>query len=138
MDRPSFVAEEIPHGRSGSTVKGAGIWQILVKDFVKSGLTSAKVNIGERDYKQAYASLAHAIKVMGLREEIRAVRRNAVASVYLQRIPVASETTSSGGNGNGNGHKAEDEPQAATVPVEPAVLAAPDVTEEDAPQSNVA
>lgn len=97
MDKPSFVAEEIPHGRSGSTVKGAGIWQVLIKEFMESGLQSAKVNIGDRDYKQAYASLAHAIKVMNLREKVRAVRRNAVESVYLQLIP---------SNGNGDGSHA--------------------------------
>ena len=99
MDKPSFVADEIPHGRSGSTVKGMGIWQMLVKEFMASDLTSAKVNIGDRDYRQAYASIAHAIKVMDLREEVRAVRRNAVASVYLQRIPESERPT------------AEDEPQ---------------------------
>ena len=86
MDKPSFVAEEIPHGRSGSTVKGAGIWQTLVKEFAESGIESARVNIGTRDYKQAYASIAHAIKIMELREKVRAVRRNANQAVYLERI----------------------------------------------------
>ena len=95
-EKPTFVAEEIPHGRSGSTIKGAGIWQVLVREFDDSGIQSAKVHIGERDYKQAYASLAHAIKVMGLRDSIRAVRRNQVEAVYLQRIPH-----------NGNGHGEE-------------------------------
>ena len=104
MDKPSFVAEEIPHGRSGSTVKGAGIWQTLVKEFMADTVTSAKVNIGDRDYKQAYASIAHAIKVMGLREEVRAVRRNAVASVYLQRISEAERNLA-----EGNGFHAEGE-----------------------------
>jgi hypothetical protein len=93
MDKPTFVEAEIPHGRSGSTVKGAGIWQVLVREFNDSGLASAKVATGERNFKQAYASLAHAIKVMGLSDSIRAVRRNQVESVYLQRIPH-----------NGNGH----------------------------------
>ena len=86
MDKPSFVPEEVPFGRSGSTIKGAGIWQTLIKEFLDSNVQSAKVNIGDRDYKQAYASLAHAIKVMELRDTVRAVRRNAMASVYLQRV----------------------------------------------------
>ena len=106
-ETPTFVAEEIPHGRSGSTIKGAGIWQTLVRDFVASGLPSARVQTGDRDFKQVYASLAHAIKVLELRDSIRAVRRNAVEAVYLQRIPH---------NGNGNGH--HDEVPTAEVPAD--------------------
>ena len=96
MSKPTFVAEEIPHGRSGSTAKGAGIWQVLVKEFEASGLETAIVNIGDRDFKQAYASISHAIKVVGLSDRVRAVRRNQVGSVYLQRITALP----AGGNGS--------------------------------------
>jgi len=87
MEDLSFVAEPIPYGRSGSTVKGEGTWQTLIRQFVESGLPSAKVNTGDRDVKQAYASLAHAIKVLGLRDVVRAVRRklDAAECVYLER-----------------------------------------------------
>jgi hypothetical protein len=91
MSKLSFAAAEVPFGRSGTTIKGGGVWQILVKEFMESGLTSAKVNIGERDFKQAYASLAHAIKVLELREAVRAVRRNSVGSVYLERLDIPSQ-----------------------------------------------
>jgi len=107
MANPSFVAEEIPHGRSGSTAKGQGVWQTLVKDFMDSGLSSAKVNVGDRDYKQAYASIAHAVKVLGLRDVVRAVRRNSVESVYLQLIPASSLEPH---NGNGKSFVAGDPP----------------------------
>jgi hypothetical protein len=90
MDKLSFVAEPVPHGRSGSTIKGTGIWQILVKEFDESGLQSAKVNIGDHAFKQAYASISHAIKVMGLRGIIRAVRRSPTQSVYLERLSTPS------------------------------------------------
>jgi len=65
---------------------------VLVREFVESDTPSAKVNVGDRDFKQAYASLAHAIKVLGMTDSVRAVRRNAMGAVYLQRIT---------GNGNG-------------------------------------
>ena len=104
MDKPTFIAEEIPHGRSGSTIKGAGIWQVLVREFAASNIETAKVNTGDRDFKQVYASISHAIKVVGLSDKIRAVRRNNVSAVYLQRITDAP----AGGNGHngGNGHSA--------------------------------
>jgi hypothetical protein len=122
---PTFTEAEIPHGRSGSTNKGAGVWQTLALDFEESGIVSAKVNIGEHDFKQAYASLAHAIKTLGLQTKIRAVRRKETGSVYLQRIPV-------NGNGNGNGHGVEPVAPTQQIPQEPTVPVEQQVSQEPA------
>jgi hypothetical protein len=86
MDEMSFAEEVVPFGRSGTTEKGGGVWQLLIREFIDSGMSSAKVNFGGRDFKQAYASLAHAIKAMGVRNTVRAVRRTATNSVYLERL----------------------------------------------------
>ena len=138
MDTPSFKAEEIPYGRSGSTIKGAGIWQVLINDFLDSGLTSAKVSIGDRDYKQAYASLAHAIKMQDLRGKLRAVRRNSVQSVYLQRISVEAKAPKSG---NGNGQRSAEVQQAPVTSADIPTFTEDDFQQEsteDATQSYVA
>ena len=119
VTKPSFTPEEIPHGRSGSTLKGGGVWQTLLQEFLDSGIKSAKIDTGDRNFKQAYAALAHAIKVANLRDTVRAVRRNAMGSVYLQLIEPPEEPV------------AVEEPPAAaatpTAPVEPVV--APVATE---------
>lgn len=89
-DELSFVPSKIPYGRSGSTRKGGGIWQLLVKDFLTSGVVSAKVDIGDRNFRQVYASISHAIKVLNLQDAVRVIRRIEGGSVYLQLVEEAA------------------------------------------------
>ena len=89
---PSFVAADVPN--KGSTRKGEGMWQLLVKEFISSNLLSARVSVEDRDYKQVYAALAHAIKTLGLKDFVRVTRRLGDQSVYIQIIPEEEDAAS--------------------------------------------
>lgn len=84
--RPSFVEEVVPESKVGNTTRGEGVWQCLIRDFLDSGVDSARIELGGRDFKNVYTSVMNTVRMDGYREKVKVVQRAGTQSVYLKRV----------------------------------------------------